>query len=271
MAAKPKETRQLRRLHGQEKNALPEFKENARSRRREAAASRVEYFALVAAFRMSIASLQLTKEALSRPQIRAARIIVFGFLLFCALTTCACARLEKCDSEATPVLSKAPETTYPLPPLKGKDMGWVLSGSTNAQKHDPPRGKISDYRGRVLVLDLYATWCEPCRESIPHLIALQRSYGEQGLQIIGLNVGGPDDRVKVADFAREFGIQYPLGFPDKSFEEFLLSDNESIPQTFVFDRKGEAVKRFIGYGEATADELEQTIRRVIENDVNREP
>jgi len=150
-------------------------------------------------------------------------------------------------------------------------MGWVLPASTNDQKHESGRGKISDYRGRVLVLDLYATWCAPCRESIPHLIALQRSYGEQGLQVIGLNVGGPDDRVKVADFAREFGIQYSLGFPDKSLEELLLSDNDSIPQTFVFDRKGEAVKRFIGYGESTAQELEQTIRSALENDVNREP
>ena len=86
------------------------------------------------------------------------------------------------------------------------------------------------------------------------------------MQIVGLNVGGPDDRVKVADFAREFGIQYPLGFPDKSLEDLLLSDDESIPQTFVFDRRGQAVKRFIGYGESTADELEQTIRSEIERE-----
>jgi thiol-disulfide isomerase/thioredoxin len=234
--------------------------------------SRVEYFALVSAYCMS--TLKHPKDARSGPQIRAAKIIVLGFLLLCALALCACAGQERSvSSESTPDLTKAPDTTYPAPPLRGNagaaDMGWVLPGP--AQKHDARRGKISDYRGKVLVLDLYATWCEPCRESIPHLITLQRSYGEQGLQIIGLNVGGPDDRVEVADFARKFGIQYPLGFPDKSLEDLLLSDNDSIPQTFVFDRKGEAVKRFIGYGESTADELEQTIRSVIENDVNGEP
>jgi thiol-disulfide isomerase/thioredoxin len=253
-----------------------EFKEKSQSRRREGALSRVEYFALVSAYCMSTAPLKHTKDARFGPQIRPAKIIVLGFLLLCALALCACAGQERSDSsESTPVLTKAPDTTYPAPPLRGNagaaDMGWVLRGPTDAQKHDAQRGKISDYRGKVLVLDLYATWCEPCRESIPHLITLQRSYGEQGLQIIGLNVGGPDDRVEVADFARKFGIQYPLGFPDKSLEDLLLSDNDSIPQTFVFDRKGEAVKRFIGYGESTADELEQTIRSVIENDVNREP
>ena len=236
--------------------------------------SRVEYFALVSAYCMS--TLKHTKDARSGPQIRAAKIIVLGFLLLCALALCACAGQARSDSsESTPVLLKAPDTTYPAPPLRGNagaaDMGWILPGPTGAQKHDARRGKISDYRGKVLVLDLYATWCEPCRESIPHLITLQRIYGEQGLQIIGLNVGGPDDRVEVADFARKFGIQYPLGFPDKSLEDLLLSDNDSIPQTFVFDRKGEAVKRFIGYGESTTDELEQAIRSVIENDVNREP
>ena len=236
--------------------------------------SRVKYFALVSAYCMS--TLKHTKDARSGPQVWAARIIVLGFLLLCALALCACAGKERLDSsESTPVLKVAPETTFPAPPLRGDadaaDMGWVLPGPTDAQKHDARRGKISDYRGKVLVLDLYATWCEPCRESIPHLITLQRSYGEQGLQIIGLNVGGPDDRVEVPDFAAQFGIQYPLGFPDKALEDLLLSDNDSIPQTFVFDREGKAVKRFIGYGKSTADELEQTIRRVIENDVNREP
>jgi len=220
---------------------------------------------------MSTASLKSRKDTRSRTQIRPAKIIVPGFLLLCALASCACARQPRNDaSETTPVLTKAPATTYPAPPLRGDavaaDMGWVLPGPTEAQRHDARRGKISDYRGRVLVLDLYATWCEPCRLSIPHLIALQRSYGGQGLQIVGLNVGGPDDRVKVADFAREFGIQYPLGFPDKSLEDLLLSDDESIPQTFVFDRRGQAVKRFIGYGESTADELEQTIRSEIERE-----
>jgi thiol-disulfide isomerase/thioredoxin len=129
--------------------------------------------------------------------------------------------------------------------------------------NDGSRARLADYYGQVLALDFYATWCAPCRQSIPRLIALQKSYGPQGLQIVGLNVGGPDDRIKVSGFARELGIQYPLGFPDKVLSDQFLSDNQSIPQTFVFGRDGQLVKRFIGYDEATETELEKIIAEAV--------
>lgn len=135
------------------------------------------------------------------------------------------------------------------------ELGWILS--------EGERQRLADYRGRVLVLDFYATWCAPCRESIPQLKALQQQWGAAGMQIIGLNVGGPDDRVKVAAFARELGIQYPLGFPDKALIDVFLSDDQTIPQTFVFGREGQLIKRFIGYEPATAKKLESTIRQEI--------
>ncbi len=119
---------------------------------------------------------------------------------------------------------------------------------------------MADYRGQILVLDFYATWCAPCRESIPQLKALQQQWADKGLQIVGLNVGGPDDRVKVGDFAKELAIQYPLGFPDKALTDFFLSDDQTIPQTFVFGRDGQLVKRFIGYQKSTAVELETVLR-----------
>src|SRR5205807_7038818 len=58
--------------------------------------------------------------------------------------------------------------------------GWELD--------DGQRGRISDYKGKVLLLDFYATWCEPCRDETPHLVQLHQHYASQGLQIIGLNV-----------------------------------------------------------------------------------
>jgi hypothetical protein len=88
---------------------------------------------------------------------------------------------------------------------------------------------------------------------------LGHSYGSSGVQIVGLNVGGPDDRIKVTDFAKELNIQYPLGFPDKALTDLFLSDNQTIPQTFVFTRDGHLKKRFIGYEEATGTELEKVI------------
>lgn len=135
-------------------------------------------------------------------------------------------------------------------------MGWV--GADNR------RASLTDYRGKVLVLDFYATWCQPCRQSIPRLNELQTQYGPAGVQVVGLNVGGPDDRIKVTGFARELDIQYPLGFPDKALTDFFLSDDQTIPQTFIFGRGGELAKRFIGYDKGSGDEMETTIKTELE-------
>lgn len=138
------------------------------------------------------------------------------------------------------MLSGHPSTAFPMPPLNAHaEMGWVMN--------DGSRSQLRDYQGKVLVLDFYATWCEPCRKSIPQLISLQNKYGAKDLQVVGLNVGGPDDRIKVASFARELGIQYPLGFPDQALSDLFLSDNQTIPQTFIFGRDGRLQKRIIGY------------------------
>lgn len=130
--------------------------------------------------------------------------------------------------------------------------GWTLD---NRQ-----RAALADYKGKVVVLDFYATWCEPCRAETPHLVQLQKQYQPQGLQVIGLNVGGADDRPFVPGYAKEFGIQYPLGFPDDEFADQYLSDNQNIPQAFVFDRNGKLVKRFIGYSESSGAELERVVK-----------
>ncbi len=143
-----------------------------------------------------------------------------------------------------------------MPPLSAKsELGWVQSDGT--------RAKLGDFRGKILVLDFYATWCAPCRESIPRLIALEQKHAGSGLHLVGLNVGGPDDRVKVAAFAKELRIQYPLGFPDQALTDFFLSDNQTIPQTFVFGREGQLLRRFIGYDDALGAELEKVIDEAV--------
>lgn len=178
----------------------------------------------------------------------------------CAVLLVACSRKETSTTKGTTPGSYAlPNTTYPMPPLKtegaGSEMGWTLV--------DGRRARLADFRGRVLVLDFYATWCTPCRKSIPHLSEVQRHSNTKGLQVVGLNVGGPDDRLKVAAFAAEFNIPYPLGFPDKPLSDLFLSDDDSIPQTFVFDRGGQLVKRFIGYDDSMPKELERVIQSAL--------
>jgi thiol-disulfide isomerase/thioredoxin len=141
-----------------------------------------------------------------------------------------------------------------MPPVKAAhpDMGWTLTND----KHI----RLSDYQNKVVVLDFYATWCEPCRDSIPHLVDLQKRYGPQGLQVVGLNVGGKDDYDKVPEFAREFHIQYPLGIPDPEMENLYLGGDDAIPQTFLIDRQGQLLKHFVGYDDSMGEELERAIQ-----------
>ena len=204
---------------------------------------------LVVCSRMAV-QLQIMPAAL-----HVLRVFTAMTVMLIGLSAVGCTQQSE-DSQPTPVLSSPPSTTFPMPPVKpNSEMGWVLS--------DGARSRISDHANRVLVLDFYATWCFPCRQSIPHLTSMQDRFGVRGLQVVGLNVGGEDDRIKVPAFAGDLKIRYPLGFPDKSLTDLFLSDNQTIPQTFVFGRDGNLIKRFIGYDPAIGNELESTIQAAL--------
>jgi len=184
-------------------------------------------------------------------------VCVCGLMLF---TACS----KNNTSTNTPVISAPPTgTTYPMPPTGAAaslaNMGWESNGN---------RSVFSEYKGKVLILDFYATWCAPCRDSIPHLIGLQKKYEEQGLQVVGLNVGGPGDEQLVPAFARQFGIQYPLARPDDDLVSFLLAGQDAIPQTFVFDRQGQLVQRFVGFGPSTGTYLDSAVETALKTPAN---
>ena len=175
-------------------------------------------------------------------------------ILLCSLVLTGCNSNDTTNSK-TPVISGAPAgTTYPMPPPNGASiasMGWESS--------DGKRSVFSEYKGKVLVLDFYATWCVPCRDSVPHLVGLQKKHEAQGLVVVGLNVGGPGDDQEVPAFAKEFGIQYALAKPDEELVTFLLSDSDAIPQTFVFDRQGQLVEHFVGFGPQTGKYIDEAV------------
>jgi len=181
--------------------------------------------------------------------------LILLVLLLCFYGGCQgrTARQETSPANANaPVSSPAPSAS---PENKASGYGWTLQ--------DNQRARLSDYVGKVVVLDFYATWCEPCRDETPHLVQMQSQYEAQGFQIVGLNVGGEDDREEVPGFAKEFQIQYPLGFPDDELVDTYLKDNQNIPQTFVFDRNGQLVKRLIGYDRQEGRELDRIVQQVL--------
>lgn len=163
-------------------------------------------------------------------------------------------------ANVTPGGPQPPRASLPMPPVESSHRAGQRAGGWLTL--DGRRATLADYRGQVVVLDFYATYCPPCLQEIPHLVTLQRRHGARGLNVIGLNVGGPEDQAKVPEFVKKLRIQYQLGVPEDGTTGIYLAGS-SIPQTLVFDRRGRLVKHFVGYDGEVASEIEQAVETAL--------
>ena len=106
--------------------------------------------------------------------------------------------------------------------------------------------RLADYKGQVLIVDFWATWCGPCRLEIPHLIALQEEYGDRGFQVIGVAVSDREDQVRL--FSKQVGINYPTAMGNDAAVE-AFGGFTAIPTTFVVAPDGSIAARLTGYQE----------------------
>ena len=106
--------------------------------------------------------------------------------------------------------------------------------------------EVSQWLGKVMVVNFWATWCTPCREEIPEFIEAQKKYGEQGLIFIGIAIDQTD---KVKMFSQEFGINYPVlvgSFNTWSLLEAAGNRHSALPYTVIINRSGELVENYLG-------------------------
>lgn len=123
--------------------------------------------------------------------------------------------------------------------------------------------KLSDLAGKAVILDFWATYCEPCKREIPHLNSLIAKYGADNLHIVGLNVGGEEDRLKIPVFVAATKIDYGIAFPEDELTQFIFAERSDIPQTAIFDRKGRMVKKIIGFNPEIQKELDAAVEQAI--------
>jgi len=121
------------------------------------------------------------------------------------------------------------------------------------------RVKSSDFDGKVVILNFWATWCVPCREEIPGLVELHQQYGDDGVIIVGASVdrGGVD---LVKRFVERFKINYPIVIADeKVLRDF--GNVEAVPTTFLIDRNGRVAGKHVGFAEK--ETLEREIKSLL--------
>jgi cytochrome c biogenesis protein CcmG, thiol:disulfide interchange protein DsbE len=108
---------------------------------------------------------------------------------------------------------------------------------------DGQRLSLSSYRGKIVLLDFWATWCVPCREEIPHFVELQKKYGNRGLQIVGVSMDDSSDPVR--PFYQRFQMNYPVVMGNARIGE-LYGGVLGLPIAFLIDRDGHIHAKHIG-------------------------
>lgn len=134
------------------------------------------------------------------------------------------------------------------PPPQPADLSAVLQAGFKTI--DGKTKKLADYSGKILVVDLWATWCGPCRQEIPHLVEMASDYKSKGVEVVGLTTEDPAIIEQVKDFSKQFKINYPVGFANPQMAYGLMNGRNGIPQTIIIGRDGKVKKHFVGFSAA---------------------
>jgi thiol-disulfide isomerase/thioredoxin len=132
---------------------------------------------------------------------------------------------------------------------EGGKTGSVEVTSTPSMT-DSVKQALEPFRGKVVILDIWATWCGPCRMEIPDFVKLQDKYRDRGLQVVGISIDPLDTRgggaAAVAPFVQKYGINYTV-LMVKSYDALSgYPPGQGIPTTYVLDREGRIVRTYVG-------------------------
>lgn len=165
-----------------------------------------------------------------------------------------------------------PATRPPQPATKPATISASLSEEMREETMPMVNGssiKLANYSGKVLFVNLWATWCGPCRMETPELVRLHKEYGGKGLTMVGLSTENPDASADlVKEFVRQFNVDYQIGWatPNVQMGFMQLTGRNAIPQSFLIGPDGRVLNRFVGFNPATTPEqLKQAIEAALGN------
>ncbi len=132
--------------------------------------------------------------------------------------------------------------------------------------------RLSDFGGKVLVVNLWATWCGPCRREVPDYEKVRKEFAGKAVEFIGLSTEDPSASYnKVKQFARDFNFGFRLGWADRETARVLMNGRSSIPQTLVIAANGHVVSHWNGYGSQSRDRLRDAIESALSETPSTKP
>ena len=174
----------------------------------------------------------------------------FAAVVLIALGLTAC---DKATTTSTETENKKPVTAASLIGKRRPDFSLV-------DMEDKQRS-VSEWDGKVIVVNFWATWCPPCRKEMPAFIALQEQYGKDGLQFVGIAI---DEKDKVVDFSDTYGVNYPMLLGQIEAIELAKAYGNrfgALPYTVIVDRKGNIA--FTVRGELEKHVAEAEIKKLL--------
>ena len=176
-------------------------------------------------------------------------------LLVLGLTACSRqAETPKATASATPTAVSASAGKIAALPLLGPAPAWSLK-----DVHGQPVTS-EQFKGKVVVLDFWATWCGPCRQEIPGYVDLQRKYGKDGFVVVGVSLDQAGPKV-VEDFVKKFAVNYQMVMGDEAIQT-AFGGMDAIPTTFLIDRAGQVRDRKVGA--EPAEEYEKKVKALLD-------
>jgi cytochrome c biogenesis protein CcmG, thiol:disulfide interchange protein DsbE len=138
----------------------------------------------------------------------------------------------------------------------GKEPSSGLAPDFTVKSFDGQEITLSQLKGKVVLLDFWATWCGPCKESIPHLIQLYKNYRESGFELVGMSVDKGDGEA-VRRFVQSMDIPYPVVIaPEVVVRSYRVT---GIPATFLIDKQGKIREKVVGFSGAIAKQLDTKV------------